>query len=258
MIHINWNPMPHVGPVPINWYGLTFALGFFAGSWLIGRWTKQFPVLRQHLEKLMAWIIVGTVTGARLYYVVQNDTGTYLHQPWRILAIWEGGLAYFGGLFGAIAAAIFYTHRQRFSFLKTADAFAPAIAVGSAIGRISCGLDGMDYGTPTSLPWGVVYTNPNTYAPLDGLARHPDQFYELTADLIIAGILLKLRGKVPTGVIFISYLVMFSVVRFFVFFVRGNVPIVALGMKNAQLTALGILVVATPLLISRLTRADGK
>jgi phosphatidylglycerol:prolipoprotein diacylglycerol transferase len=153
MININWNPMPYVGPIPVNWYGLTFGLGFAIGFWLVWRWAAQMPTLRAHLEPLMLWIVGGTVTGARLYYVAQNDTMQYLSHPWHILAVWEGGLAYFGGLFGALAAAIIYLRRERLGFWKTADVFAPAIAIGSAIGRISCGLDGMDYGTPTSLPW---------------------------------------------------------------------------------------------------------
>lgn len=244
--------MPHLGPVPINWYGLTFAVAFVVGPWLVWRWSANFPELRTKLEPLMLWIVGGTVLGARLYYVAQNDTMQYLSHPWQILAVWQGGLAYFGGLFGAIAAAIIYLHRQRISFWRVADVFAPAIAIGSAIGRISCGLDGMDYGTPTKLPWGFVYTNPNSYAPVDGIPRHPDQFYELLGDLLIAWVLLKLRGKVPNGALFLLYLLLFSVLRFFVFFVRGSAPVVAFGLKNAQWTALAILAAALPLLAWKL------
>lgn len=125
-----------------------------------------------------------------------------------------------------------------------ADLFAPAIPLGSAIGRIACGLDGMDYGTPTSLPWGFTYTHPNSYAPNDGVSRHPDQFYELLGDLAIAGVLLRFRGKLRDGHLFTLYLALFSLLRFLVFFFRGNVFPVALGLKNAQWTALAILTVA--------------
>ncbi len=252
MIRIDWNPMPHVGPVPINWYGLTFALGFVVGAWLVWRWAAHLPELRAKLEPLMCWIIGGTVIGARLYYVAQNDTMQYLFHPWRILAVWEGGLAYFGGLFGALLASFIYLRWQRISFWKVGDVFAPAIAIGSAIGRISCGLAGMDYGTPTNLPWGVVYTNANSYAPLDGVARHPDQYYELFGDLLIAWALVKLRGKVPDGMLFLVYLLLFGTLRFLVFFVRGNVPSVAFGLKNAQWTALAIMAAAIPALAWRL------
>jgi len=247
--------MPHIGPVPINWYGLTFALAFIVGTWLVWRWSENFLELRSNLETLMLWIAAGTVIGPRLYYVAQNDTMQYLTHPWQILAVWQGGLAYFGGLFGALAAAFIYIHRQHISFWKVADVFAPAIAIGSAIGRISCGLDGMDYGTPTKLPWGFVYTNPNSYAPVDGIARHPDQFYELLGDLLIAWMLVKLRGRLPDGVLFLLYLLMFGVLRFVVFFVRGNVPAVGFGLKNAQWTALALLAAALPALVWRLRTA---
>jgi phosphatidylglycerol---prolipoprotein diacylglyceryl transferase len=143
------------------------------------------------------------------------------------------------------------------SFSRVSDLFAPMIPVGAAIGRTTCGLAGMDYGTPTALPWGVVYTNPNSYAPADGISRHPVQFYELFGDLIIAGILFKLRGKLPDGALFTTYLVLFGTLRFFLFFARGDVPEVALGMKNGQLTALAILAVAVPVLAWLFLRRGG-
>ena len=141
------------------------------------------------------------------------------------------------------------------SFPQLADLSEPAIPIGAAIGRIACGLDGMDYGTPTSVPWGVVYLNPNSYAPNDGVPRHPHQYYELIGDLMIAMVLLKLRGKLPDGALFLTYLVLFSVLRFFLFFVRGNVSVVAFGLKNGQLTAAAILVVTLPMVVMRLRRA---
>ena len=184
------------------------------------------------------------MVGARLYFAVQNDPISYLREPWKLFALWEGGLAYFGGLFGGILAALLYTRREGLNFLRVADLFAPAILIGSAIGRISCGLAGMDYGSPTSLPWGVSYSNPNTYAPIDGIARHPVQFYEMIGDLIIAGALIRLRKRLPEGVTFLIYLCLFSILRFFLFFARGDVYPVAFGLKNAQWTAVVILFAA--------------
>jgi phosphatidylglycerol:prolipoprotein diacylglycerol transferase len=248
-VEINWNPISYLGPVPINWYGLTMALGFLVGGYLVWRWAPKYQVAREKIEGLLLWIVVGTVVGARIYYVVQNDFGSYLQEPWRIVAVWEGGLAFFGGLFGGTAAAYLHCRREKLKFSRVADLFAPAIPIGAAIGRISCGLAGMDYGTPTRLPWGVVYTNPNSYAPIDGIPRHPDQYYELIGDLLIAGLLIKLRGKLPNGGLFLAYLILFSVLRFFIFFVRGSVEPVAFGLKNAQLTAIAILMVTLPLLI---------
>jgi phosphatidylglycerol:prolipoprotein diacylglycerol transferase len=239
----------------MNWYGLGWAAAFLTGSYLVRRWARS-NLSTSHVENLLTGVLLGAYVGARLYYVAQNDPWFYLTHPWRILAVWEGGLAFFGGLLGAIAVAYVYCRRNDLFFGAVADLFAPAIPMAAAVGRLPCGLDGMDYGTPTALPWGVVYTNANSYGPVDGVPRHPDQFYELFGDVVIAAILLKLRrdGHLPEGALFLIYLVLFSVLRFFLFFVRGNAPVIAFGLKNAQWTALGIFAVALPALFSSVKR----
>jgi prolipoprotein diacylglyceryltransferase len=104
----------------------------------------------------------------------------------------------------------------------------------------------------------VVYTNPNSYAPNDGVPRHPDQYYELLGDLLIAWILLRVRDRLPEMATFYLYLVLFSVLPFFLFFARGNVSVVAFGLKNAQWTALAILIVAVPALVRRIAARRGQ
>ena len=241
MIEINWDPILQLGPVPINWYGLTFLIGFFVGWMLVRRWAPRYGVSHEHVDGLITSIALGTVIGARLYFVLQNEPHSYLQEPWKLLAVWEGGLAFFGGLFGATLAAFLYTRRHRLSFFRVSDLFAPAVPVGSAIGRISCGLAGMDYGTPTTLPWGVMYTNVESYAPVDGISRHPTQFYELVGDLIIAAVLLRFRGRLPGGGLFVLYMTLFAILRFVLFFFRGDVPTLALGLTNGHWTALAVL-----------------
>jgi phosphatidylglycerol:prolipoprotein diacylglycerol transferase len=255
---INWDPVIHVGPVPINWYGLGWAAAFLIALWLVRRWAPRAGISREAAESLALWSLAGAFVGARLYFIVQNDPMSYLLAPWQILMVWEGGLAFFGGLFGAILAAFIHSRRQLMSFATAADLFAPAVPIAGAIGRIPCWLAGMDYGTATSLPWGVVYAHPASYAPNDGLARHPVQAYELLGDLVIAGVLLRLRGRLPGGALFLSYLGMFSVLRFGLFFLRGDVPVVAFGLMNGHWTAIVLFVVASALLVKRLTRPRGR
>ena len=249
MIEISWNPIAHVGPIPINWYGLGWVVAFLSAASLIRGNARRAGMPVDHVERLLLWTLVGTFIGARLYFIVQNDFAGYLREPWRVFAVWEGGLAFFGGLFGAILAGFLYARKHSLSFARAADVFAPAIPVAGAIGRIACGLAGMDYGTPTSLPWGVVYSHPASYAPNDGMPRHPVQFYELAGDLAIAAVLFRLRGKLPDGALFLTYLVLFGGFRFFLFFFRGDVPAVALGLTNGHWTALAIVLVALPALV---------
>lgn len=241
MIHIDWNPIPRLGPIPLNWYGLTFLAGIVVSWQLVRRWARTRGRDVGHVDDVLVWIVCGTIAGARIYYVAQNDLVSYLREPLRILAVWEGGLAFFGGLLGATFAAYLYARSHGVSFPVMADLFAPAIPIGAAIGRTSCGLAGMDYGSPTSLPWGVIYTNPESYAPIDGIARHPTQYYELVGDLVIALVLLRFRTKLRGGRLFILYLTLFGLLRFLLFFLRGDVPVIAYGLKNGQWTALAIM-----------------
>ena len=134
----------------MNWYGLGWLAAFLAALWLVRRWAPALGLSRDHVENLAVWSLAGAFIGARLYFIAQNDPASYLREPWRILMIWEGGLAFFGGLFGAILAAFMYARRRVLPFARAADLFAPAIPIASAIGRIPCWLAGMDYGTTTT------------------------------------------------------------------------------------------------------------
>lgn len=164
MIEITWDPVAHLGPVSINWYGLGWGAAFLTAASFVRRWAPRAQLPAERVEALLLWTLVGSLAGARLYFVALNNPAGYLNEPWRILAIWEGGLAFFGGLFGATLAAFLYTRHSQVPFSGAADLFAPAIPIAGAVGRLACGLAGMDYGTATTLPWGVVYANPASYA----------------------------------------------------------------------------------------------
>jgi prolipoprotein diacylglyceryltransferase len=95
MIRINWDPTRYLGPIPINWYGLNFLVAFVLSGLLVRKWAPRWEFSKTQIESLLAWILVGTIIGARIYFVVQNDFVDYLSHPWRIAALWEGGLAFF-------------------------------------------------------------------------------------------------------------------------------------------------------------------
>ena len=232
----------------MRWYGLAYMAAFLAGLWLAGRHLRARGVAAAAFERVSFWTIVAGLVGARLYYVVQSDLGWYLRHPQHILAAWEGGMAYFGAVIAALAVLFLFARRERIGFWLLADGAALFAAIGQPIGRIGNLFNGDILGYPSDLPWAVRYTDPNTFAPSREVAYQPANAYELLVALAILAALLALRSRVrmrPGGLI-LSYLWMYGVAQFLVFFLRANPPVL-LGLKQAQWTSLALLAVLVPL-----------
>ena len=111
-----------------------------------------------------------------------------------MIAVWKGGLAIHGAILGGLLIAVLYARKQKISFLKFVDTLTPSLILGQAIGRIGCFFNGDAYGYPTSLPWGIVYAPESPAGQMfPGQALHPTQLYEMFLNLIIFGILWKIR-----------------------------------------------------------------
>lgn len=131
-----------------------------------------------------------------------------------------------------------------------ADLVAPGVILAQAIGRVGCTINGCCYGIPTALPWGVVYTNPDSFAPL-GVAIHPTQVYELIFCLIVFVVLIKLRGRFkPDGSLFFIYLSLYSLWRIGIDFLRAGTPFL-FGLHQAQVIGIIVLAITIPLLAYR-------
>ena len=198
---------------------------------------------KDSIDRLLLWILVGVILGARLYYVFQNDFSAYVIHPWRVFAVWEGGLAFFGGLGGGIAAAYLCCRHYGFDFWEVSDVFTPAIPIAAAIGRISCGLDGMDYGTPTAA-MGSGLSESQLVRTRGWCTTTPRPILRTGRGLGCRSDPAAIAAEIAPRFVLFVYLIAFSGLRFFVFFFRGNVAPVGLGLKNAQWTALAILVVS--------------
>ena len=137
-----------------------------------------------------------------------------------------------------------------FKFAYFADVITPGVILAQVIGRIGCTINGCCYGTACPLPWGIVYTNPNSYAILQ-TAVHPTQVYEIIFLLIIFGVLIKLRHRFsPDGSVFLIYLGLYSLWRFGIGFLRDN-PLMLLNLEGAQVVALIVLAIVVPMLTYR-------
>ena len=249
MIVVNINPIAFsIGSFSVRWYGLMYVVGITIGllvAWPYAKW-KGFT--EDQLEKVVYWAVPAGLVGARLYYVIQQPLGPYLSQPWRILAVWEGGMAFYGAIFAVVIVILVAGWRLKISILKFLDVAALFASVGQFFGRIGNFINGDIIGYPTKLPWGVVYANPNSFAPQHDIAYQPAAVYEALIDILLFAVLWSLRKKVKPGILFFIYIIGYSLSQIIVFIWRDN-EVVFLGLKQAQLTAIGVLVVAVGIFV---------
>jgi phosphatidylglycerol:prolipoprotein diacylglycerol transferase len=244
MITVSINPVAFsIGPISVRWYGLMYVVGIIIGLLVAWPYGKSKGINGNQLEKIVYWSIPAGLVGARLYYVLQQPLGSYLREPWRILAFWEGGMAFYGAIFAVVIVIIVLCWRMKISVWKILDVAALFAVVGQFFGRIGNFINGDIIGYPTNLPWGVVYANPDSFAPRHDIAYQPAAAYEAIINIIIFGILWWLRNRVKAGMLFFVYIFAYSISQIGIFFLRDNI-VVLFGLKQAQLTALGVIIVA--------------
>ncbi|MFZ5968452.1 MAG: prolipoprotein diacylglyceryl transferase [Bacillota bacterium] len=222
-----------IGHYSIYIFGVTIALGMLAGLLIMMREAKRKGMDSSKMLDLATYTIAVSVIGARLYYILAFDFAHYLKNPIEIFYIRNGGLSIQGGLIAGVLFALWYTKKNNISFWKAADAFAPGIIIGQAIGRIGCDV----FGIPMEriYPWGVKINNQ---------ILHPAQMYEMLLNLILFTYLWRNRGKLKyNGELFIKYVIGFSINRAIVEFFRTN-PIVIKPFTIAHVTSLAIIIAA--------------
>lgn len=212
-----------LGPLTLHTYGFLVAAGFLTGIAFAVIQAKKEGIPSDKIIDLGFYIILAAIIGSRLLFILIN-AGHYIANPLDIFKIWEGGLVFYGGILLAVPTAIWYVTKNRLGLWNTADIFAPSIAIGHAFGRLGCFAAGCCYGkAAAALPWGVIFTDPDCLAPTN-VALHPTQLYESAGEFINFLILISLRRyRTFNGQLFMSYLVLYSVLRFTVEFFRGDV-----------------------------------
>jgi phosphatidylglycerol:prolipoprotein diacylglycerol transferase len=237
-----------LGPIAIRWYGLGYAVAFMVGLAVVARHLKRYKLTERDWGDLAFWAIVIGLIAARLYYVVQSNLGFYLTHPQHILAFWEGGMAYFGAIWTVPLVVLVYCKWKKLAAWPVLDAAVLFAAVGQPIGRIGNIFNGDILGYPSNLPWAFRYTSPDTFAPQIGTSYQPAALYELLTGLVILGILLLIRGRVRPrpGGLFVTYLGLYAISQFGIFFLRAN-DVVAFGLKQAQLSAIVLAIITLAL-----------
>ena len=217
MFYNNINPtLFHIGPFEVRYYGIIYALSFVLAYFFIYHLAKKrkLNLNKDDVADLIFCLILGTVIGARLFEVIFYNLRFYLANPFEILAIWRGGLSFHGGLVGAVLAGYIYCRKKKIEFYDLADIVVIPLAFGLFLGRIGNFLNGELVGRITNVPWCVKFKN------YQG-CRHPSQLYESAKNLFIFGILWFLKErKLRKGIMFWSFVLMYSTLRFFIEFVR--------------------------------------
>jgi phosphatidylglycerol:prolipoprotein diacylglycerol transferase len=216
-----------VGGWSVYSYGVMLALAFLA-CWLLARWYLPRKGLSAELATdLLLAAAAGGIVGARALYVATN-WALFAANPLWIFQLQRGGMVFYGGLAGGALAVTAYVLIMKLPVPVVADTAALALPLGSAIGRLGCFLNGCCAGRPTTALLGVTF--PGTPGPV-----YPTQLIDAAANLLIFAVLLHLavRHRLPPGLLWWIFLVLYGVSRFLVELLRTNPPL-ALGLTQAQ------------------------
>ncbi len=231
-----------LGPWPVHWYGILLALAVITGLWLAGRRGLRDGLPPEAIVDLGPWMLLSAIAGGRALYVISYWREDFAGHPWwKVFLVNQGGLVFYGGLIVGSLVFFFYTGAKKLPRWKMADALAPSIALGHAIGRVGCLMTGCCYGRPTDVPWSIYFPNPH---PTDGADVHPVQIYESLLNLALYTALAWLhRRKKFDGQVIATYLICYPVLRAGVETFRGDYPVRYLGggVTPAQLVSAGIL-----------------
>lgn len=204
-------------------------LAFLVGMWLARGRARKAGIDALLMSRLFLLILMSAVVGSRLLYVVEHGA-VYAADPWRIFRLAEGGLSMYGGVGLALAASALYARAVGVPFAVLADLCAPSIALGEALTRVGCFLNGCCFGMPSQLPWAVVFPPASAAGhSFPDVPLHPTQLYTAAWSLVVLATLLILeRRKQHPGFLIGLFLVLQASGRFALELVRHHEPAAAL------------------------------
>jgi phosphatidylglycerol:prolipoprotein diacylglycerol transferase len=257
-----------IGHFRLSTYGVMMMTAFLAGIWLAVRRGRERGISREFVESLSTVILVSSMIGARGLYVLTHldeFRGNWLAvinpvQPDGNFGI--AGLVLLGGVLAAIPTTLWYTARKGHSVWDVVDLLSPSLALGMAIGRVGCLLNGCCYGQACGCAWAITYPEGSHLHALGPV--HPTQAYLILGDLLLmAALLWAARRRAFPGQIFALFLVLYAPLRFTVEFLRDYEPSMIIGhlgawsVTTSQLISLGMLLSGLALLRTLSARARG-
>jgi len=233
-----------IGSISIKTYGFFVALGFIAGLEYIKKNSGKFGFDKNLVTDLSFYLLISGIIGARIFYVIL-DFHYYRNNLLDIFKVWQGGLVFYGGFIFSLVVGLIYCFKKNINIFKIFDLFAPGIFLGLSIGRLGCLCAGCCYGKETDLPWGIIFTNPECLAPI-GKKIHPTQIYESIFCFINFLILNKKNNKkLFDGTTFFTGVLLYSVYRFLIEFLRGDDRgSLILGMYPSMFISIIIIIVS--------------
>ena len=239
-----------IGPLAVHWYGLMYAAAFGLGWWILQRRRERLGLTAEQVGDLAFYVILGVILGGRVGYVLFYNPAFYAAHPLQILAVWDGGMAFHGGLLGVVVAGIVFARRFRLRILDLADYLTPVVPIGLGLGRIGNFINGELWGRPADpgLPWAMIFPH------VDRLPRHPSQLYEVLGEgvLLLVLVLAVARLRTRSGRLFGTLLAGYGVVRFGLEYFRAPDPhlgLLALGLSMGQWLSLPMVIAGVWLLV---------
>ncbi|UPA22182.1 prolipoprotein diacylglyceryl transferase [Candidatus Peribacteria bacterium] len=232
----------------IHWYGLLYFAAFVLAWFLVPHLQKyrQLTLSADNWSSLISAAVIGVIVGGRLGYVFFYAPSYYLENPLQIFAVWNGGMASHGGFIGVAIAMLFVLRKKTWDdILRIADVIVIPVAIGLGLGRLGNFINQELYGTVTSLPWGMNFPG------ADGL-RHPIQLYDFAAMMLLAAALfLSLRSSVKPGRTLALFLILYSIVRILIEFIRDQAGVPVYILTEGQWLTIPILVLGLMLFVKK-------
>lgn len=253
-----------IGPFAIRWYALAYIAGLVGGWWYVRRLVQRpqlwpasgAPYTPMDVDDFLTWATLGVIIGGRLGYVLFYEPARFLADPISILYVWQGGMAFHGGLLGVVVAMMIFARSRGRSALSLLDIIGAAAPIGLFFGRLANFINAELWGRPSDLPWAMVFPT------ADDQPRHPSQLYQSFGEGVVlflaCAIAIRLGGLKHPGLVGGIFTAGYGITRFLVEYVRAfDAQIGLIGGIITMGQLLSLPMIAAGLILVTLSRNVG-